>query len=79
MAGLCIPVIIGPSRLVGRGGGVGKWTSVTPSGRKPIFSHPLASAGIELTSFMCRRIALTNRSLSIRYTLRIKDHVQAEG
>ena len=22
------------------GGGVGKWTSVTPRGRKPIFPHP---------------------------------------
>ena len=24
----------------GGGGGVGKWTSVTPRGRKPIFPHP---------------------------------------
>ena len=24
----------------GGGGGFGKWTSVTPRGRKPIFPHP---------------------------------------
>ena len=28
---------------------------------------------------MCRCIALATRSLSKRYTLRIKDHVQTEG
>ena len=37
--GLCIPVVIAPSRRATRGG-FGKWTSVTPRGRKPIFPHP---------------------------------------
>ena len=37
--GLCIPVVIAPSRRARRGG-FGKWTSVTPRGRKPIFPHP---------------------------------------
>ena len=39
--GLCIPVVIAPSRRTRRGGGFGKWTSVTPRGRKPIFPHPM--------------------------------------
>ena len=34
-------VVIAPSPRARRGGGgVGKWTSVTPRGRKPIFHHP---------------------------------------
>ena len=41
--GLCIPVVIAPSRRTRRGGGVGKWTSVTPRGRKPIFPHPISN------------------------------------
>ena len=35
--GLCIPVVISAGQ---KGGGFGKWTSVTPRGRKPIFHHP---------------------------------------
>ena len=27
------------------GGGFGKWTSVTPRGRKPIFAHPCSPHG----------------------------------
>ena len=38
--GLCIPVVIAPVTAGQKGGGVGKWTSVTPRGRKPIFPHP---------------------------------------
>ena len=49
--GLCRPVVIAPSRRARRGGGgFGKWTSVTPRGRKPIFHHPSDNKGDGLAS-----------------------------